>query len=595
MSTASASDVNADTNVSRNASGKSYVLNGGDSVVGEVLAKDGKNVTISLGEGSVVSARLDIAADISVGSSILFNVKSSDSNGLVLSPLFTNMDTGNPVSKALTSAGLLATDKNLLMVSTMMQEGMSVSKSELHSMSGALENISVSDIPDAVMLHKLGIEVNQDNIEQFGLYKNYEHQVSGAVNEIMDLVTDTLSGMAEGENGSAAISFASDLLDIFTSNGAMFTDDSETGILDQPVNELLGSEDLSELVQSLEQNGLPEEFGQSVINGEVSLKEMMLVIDDLVKSQFSENAVSGDEQELLTAQTTAEAENITVQEGSERAPQILNDTASTAAAETIGNKESIGLGEGLDFLKALTAARSSSVNPDQASAENIENSNASSGNDRLLSLISSKAFGNILKTAINAEWKLIPQQVAEDKQVSNLYKRMTEQTNRLLDSINSRAETDSPLAQKAAELNKNVNFMNEMNNCFNYVQLPMRMSGSDAHGELYVYSNKKNLSSDDGTVSALLHLDMDHLGPTDVYVTMNSGNHVNTHFYLQDEYSLDLIAEHIDELNARLDKRGYSLTSEFSTRDKMTNIMNEIVESNTGNVPISSSAFDARA
>ena len=39
-------------------------------------------------------------------------------------------------------------------------------------------------------------------------------------------------------------------------------------------------------------------------------------------------------------------------------------------------------------------------------------------------------------------------------------------------------------------------------------------------GELYVYTNKKNLADNDGNVSAFLHLDMDHLGPVDVYVAM---------------------------------------------------------------------------
>ena len=576
-------------------SGHTHILNGGDTVAGEVLSKSGGNVTLSLGDGNIVSAKLDISADIQVGTSILFNVKSSDSNGLVLSPLFTNMNTENPVTKALNAAGLVINDKNLMMVNSMMQEGMNVGKSELANMSGLLEHISAMDISDAVMLHKLGIEINQDNIEQFGLYKNYEHQISGAVNEIMDLVTDSLSDMVSENESTQAIEFAKDLLDIFTSNGAIIEDNSESGMINLPVSELLSSEELNELVHMLQENGIPDEFGEAVLNGDVSLKELMYVLDDLIKAT-------------------------PVEEG-----QIDNIISESVTEET-ANESSVRDNVGLDFLKALaTNTNNKSVNVDNNDISNNTTSVSNSDNngdlaktsqevklqvmgkldytspeftadrDKIVSLISSKTFGTILKSAINAEWKLLPAQVGEEKQVSNLYKRITEQTGRLLDSVNSRAGEDTPLAEKSAELNKNINFMNELNNMFNYVQLPMRMAGNDAHGELYVYSNKKHMASEDGTVSALLHLDMDHLGPTDVYVTMNQSNHVNTHFYLRDDYSLDLIAEHIDELNARLEKRGYNLDAEFSKRDEMSSIMSEIVEENKNNVPVSISSFDARA
>ena len=59
--------------------------------------------------------------------------------------------------------------------------------------------------------------------------------------------------------------------------------------------------------------------------------------------------------------------------------------------------------------------------------------------------------------------------------------------------------------------------------------------------------------------------------------------------------ALDLIAAHIDELNARIEKRGYSCSSEVSKREEMANIMQEIVDDNKSAVPISISNFDARA
>ena len=92
-----------------------------------------------------------------------------------------------------------------------------------------------------------------------------------------------------------------------------------------------------------------------------------------------------------------------------------------------------------------------------------------------------------------------------------------------------------------------------------YVQLPLKMNGSEATGDLYVYTDKKSLARNDGNVSALLHLDMKNLGPMDVYASITPGNNVYTKFYLADDSIIDLINDNIHILNERLDGRGYSV------------------------------------
>ena len=54
----------------------------------------------------------------------------------------------------------------------------------------------------------------------------------------------------------------------------------------------------------------------------------------------------------------------------------------------------------------------------------------------------------------------------------------------------------------------------QINQTYAYIQLPLHLrQGEHKTGELFVYTNKKNLAGRDGRVSALLHLDMEHLGP----------------------------------------------------------------------------------
>ena len=94
---------------------------------------------------------------------------------------------------------------------------------------------------------------------------------------------------------------------------------------------------------------------------------------------------------------------------------------------------------------------------------------------------------------------------------------------------------NSALAKSVNNLQQNVDFINQINQTFAYVQLPLKLSQGNGHGDLYVYTNKRNLAKQEGNISALLHLDMEHLGPVDVYVTMTGGDHVNTKFYLKDD------------------------------------------------------------
>jgi flagellar hook-length control protein FliK len=131
---------------------------------------------------------------------------------------------------------------------------------------------------------------------------------------------------------------------------------------------------------------------------------------------------------------------------------------------------------------------------------------------------------------------------------------------------------------------------------YTYVQLPLRLQQGEAHGDLYVYANKKNLAAKDGPISALLHLDMEHLGPVDVYVSMNDAK-VNTKFYLQDDEMLDFIMGHMDILTERLQKRGYNCTFEMQVRnqeeEEQSSIQKLLQQEN--HIPLAEYAFDIRA
>ena len=214
--------------------------------------------------------------------------------------------------------------------------------------------------------------------------------------------------------------------------------------------------------------------------------------------------------------------------------------------------------------------------------------------EKFFELLESREFKHVLKNEMNRQWLMLPEEVANEHSVDKLYERLNSQMNRLNQMLAQTAKADTPLAKAVANVTNNIDFMNQLNQTFTYVQIPLKMQGKEANGELFVYTNKKSLAKKDGSVSALLHLDMEYLGSLDVYVALNDRK-VSTKFYLKDDAALDLIAQNIDLLNKRLEDRGYSVNAEFINRDEDTNMMDEMLKQNKNISVLAGYSFDARA
>ena len=103
------------------------------------------------------------------------------------------------------------------------------------------------------------------------------------------------------------------------------------------------------------------------------------------------------------------------------------------------------------------------------------------------------------------------------------------------------------------------------------------MANQNAHSELYVYTNKRNLRRQEGELSAFLHLDLEHLGSTDVSVKMLDKN-VTTRFYLSDDASYDLVEAHLPRLQERLKKLGYNCTVTVENREEKVDFVEDFLQ-----------------
>lgn len=217
---------------------------------------------------------------------------------------------------------------------------------------------------------------------------------------------------------------------------------------------------------------------------------------------------------------------------------------------------------------------------------------------QLEKLFSSTRFRSLLSTQLKNNWMLRPEEMASPGKVAEMYNRLDRQLKLLGSALEHAGQSETVAYRAVSSMSQNLDFLQQVNQMYTYVQLPLRLQHRDAQGELYVYTNKKKLSSQDGTVSALLHLDMENLGPLDVYVALKESK-VNTRFYLRDDDMIGFMAGHMDVLTQRLQKRGYDCSYSMTVRDEGKESeatkggLEPVLRQNKG-VMLSHYAFDVR-
>jgi len=191
--------------------------------------------------------------------------------------------------------------------------------------------------------------------------------------------------------------------------------------------------------------------------------------------------------------------------------------------------------------------------------------------------------------------------VSSKEQVQALYEKVLRQASAMSRILADAGQHESAAMKSVQSMARNVEFLNDLNQSFAFVQLPLKMSEQEAHGDLYVYTKKRNMAQKDGPVTALLHLEMDHLGDMDIYVAMQNQK-VSTKFYLESEEMIDFLEGHMDELDSRLMQKGYSMKSELLHKDHKDsgNVFDELIadSKSRGRAPmvmLSRQSFDARA
>ena len=580
-------------------------LDTGERISGKIISMSddsgSRNVQVRLGDNSVINARLNEGTSLKEGQYVSFEVRGVSRNQITLTPLYENTSIDPTALKALTAAGLNANQENLTMVRSMMENGMPIDKGSLNSMHQIISDNQGTDVSSLVQMKSLGIPISDQNIQQFESYKNYEHQVVETMDSIMDDLPEAFNELVQNGDTKSANNLYGDILKMISDGYTQM--ETSAGAP-------------SEALQNADANTQSGIIGKEVLLNEAtaegsSYETVFTEAEGVPKDVSSDTRIpdtakasSQNQPQNVIGEALAEADD-TLPQTIAAAPKNMITVSNNFAALVKELSQQTGA-SGTEISKLLEQAstgKSTDIDRSELMKElaGSYTESADSSDDAakaFMKLFQNSEYNKIMKASMKDQWLIEPKDVSNKENVENLYSRLNAQARQLTESLIHNLGAESRVAQSASNLQSNIDFMNQLNQMFHYVQLPLKMADQDAHGDLYVYSNGKRKFEPGETVSAILHLDMDNLGPLDVYVKMKDSN-VKTNFYVADEETIDLIAEHIDILNERLSKRGYNMEAKMMLHTDMDDDSEDAAVSEMLSVKkmpvISMQSFDARA
>lgn len=512
---------------------------------GTVSSVRGNQVKLALSNGQQILARLAGKFSFEQGQSVFFQVKNNDGGTIEIKPYTVDGEGVNlTLMDALKAAGLPVDGTNLSMVNKMMEEQMPIDKISLNQMYQLVQDNKGINVTTLVELKRLGIEINQVNAAQFENYANDKQAITIAMDSLIEELPNALS--AEDLSMYKLVSQARDILNIVT-------------------------------------DGLPEDAFISNEDADMSQYEAIMRDNQsapVVKKHFniaelfeSLNSVSGESQDIQTTQkinNSSVIDNIFLQG---------NEAKSNTIGFILSDKQIEELNEQVRKLLPDLQENNISLYSEDSSVVGILNDinsmleNTPANADALRHLFSGEAFKLMLKETLEQQWMIKPGELEKNpKKIDGLYDKIEKQIINMENILKTSGVVNPKAEALADNIRGNIEFMNQINEAYTYMQVPLRMNEGNASGQLYVYTNKKSISDPDKELSAFLHLDLEYLGGTDVSIKMLHRK-VTTNFYLDSDESYAMVKQFLPVLEKRLQDKGYNCELTVNSDSKQMNFV----------------------
>ncbi len=519
----------------------------GQTFNGQILDITNDQVRIMLDNNQTLNARMAEAVNLNIGDSLSFLIKENNGGNVFIKPFNQDMNLmkDSAIFNVLEKNNLSPTEKNYQIAESLMNNGMPVDKGSMQKLMQQSYKFPDASIDTLVNLNKLGLPINETSISQYNDYVNNSHQLSNDINNINASIVD----------------FSSEVLNNIGSElKSGFEGDAVMQMLDFNDSLLGALSDAEDMANITVQSSLNTPNNENAVN--VDNNTALANSADIINGAAGEISAEAQNSEEVT--DFLASKGIDVNSSSERLG-IDNDTLKNVfeslsklnvddeTLKNISNESKTPLQLLNNINKALN--ESFKTNPDASAFNEIKQ------------FLDSDDYKKILSTGINKKFTLDTNNMKSPNEIDDLYKSMYEKTDKLMKAFSETGgEAGKNLSENAKGMQERIDFMQNLNNIYAYAQIPFRTDANEANSELFVYMNKKKMNEVKDNISALLHLDMKFLGPTDVHVSLR-GDNVHTKFYVEDEESARIIDEHMTMLENAIKETGYTLTNEVITRE----------------------------
>lgn len=561
--------------------GGTITVREGETLKGVVSDIHGNEITISMEDGSSFTGKLPEASQYSIGQKAAFQITGLDGGTIYMKAISQAYLLGieDTIEQALEEAGLPKSPRNLEIVRSLLLNQQSISRENIAESLQLCAKYPNADVNSVITMKRLGMPMDMATVTQFDQYNKQTHQLLTRMDALADSINELLTELAK-ENPSIARYATGEVLDMVLQSLPSLEEQNLTATqLQANLSAAPGTEaaEGADLLPEEENQEIPPEAtedtqaaGQTATSPFARMKQLLNGITDRASSPAGAEAKPT---EFIPEQT---GHLLTAEERS-----ALSDL----------------LGKYTENKEVLTALEKGDLTAREL-LTNIKDTLTTLPDEELHRLVSQKVFQKVIKGQFLSGWTLSPDGLKEEGSIDTLYNRMQQQFSDLtnLSRMFATRNSGEQIINTTSDLQQNLAFMKMLNEQFAYMQLPLKLSQQNAHGDLYVMTRKNALKKSKDNLKVLLHLEMDSLGTLDIHITKDHTS-ISTQFYTTKETARKLLEKNVELLKDAINEQGYSFTSEFLAKEKDIDLVHDFIEKDSPAPPaaVKRYNFDLRA
>lgn len=561
--------------------GGTITVREGETLKGVVSDIHGNEITISMEDGSSFTGKLPEASQYSIGQKAAFQITGLDGGTIYMKAISQAYLLGieDTIEQALEEAGLPKSPRNLEIVRSLLLNQQSISRENIAESLQLCAKYPNADVNSVITMKRLGMPMDMATVTQFDQYNKQTHQLLTRMDALADSINELLTELAK-ENPSIARYATGEVLDMVLQSLPSLEEQNLTATqLQANLSAAPGAEaaEGADLLPEEENQEIPPEAtedtqsaGQTATSPFARMKQLLNGITDRASSPAGAEAKPT---EFIPEQTG----------------HLLTAEERSALSDLLGKYT-----ENKELLTALEKG-------DLTARElltNIKDTLTTLPDEELHRLVSQKAFQKVIKGQFLSGWTLSPEGLKEEGSIDTLYNRMQQQFSDLtnLSRMFATRNSGEQIINTTSDLQQNLAFIKMLNEQFAYMQLPLKLSQQNAHGDLYVMTRKNALKKSKDNLKVLLHLEMDSLGTLDIHITKDHTS-ISTQFYTAKETARKLLEKNVELLKDAINEQGYSFTSEFLAKEKDIDLVHDFIEKDSPAPPaaVKRYNFDLRA